>query len=91
MGQNRAFGQWGSNGEQGGVNLMRVEIHLGVGDGLGDLVHAASAAAKCSAAAQYFLWYSTENPPSVVLDPTKHQPVSQVVGITPALVPFAAR
>ncbi len=37
VGQQRTFGQWGAEREQCRVHLMRIQVHLRTGDGVGEL------------------------------------------------------
>ena len=38
VGQDDAIRQWRSEGKQGRIHLMRIHVHLGTGDGLGQRV-----------------------------------------------------
>ena len=46
IGQNCTLGQWGTDSEQGSVNLMGIQVNLGVGDGLRQAIQTPATAAQ---------------------------------------------
>ena len=46
VGENDAFGEWGADGEEGGVDLVRVEVDTGGGEAAGKALDGAAGAAQ---------------------------------------------